>query len=134
MPQTSFHRNIDISKTDEDRQIVYGEVYVPNERDAHGHWMAPAEVESMAHRFMKTLADMGSDRIDTNHSFLGNGAYPVESFVARKGDADFTEGAWVLGVYVPDTKLWKAIQKGDLTGFSLAGMGQLLPDEGGISA
>jgi len=106
-----------ILKIDEEKQIVYGEVYAPYIVDTHGDMMMPEDVELMAHRFM-ALAHVKAS-IDTNHDQTPNGSHPVESFIARKGDPDYTEGAWVLGVKVLDIQIWKAIKEGRLNGYSM---------------
>ena len=62
--------------------------------------------------------------IDTEHDLERNGSEVVESFIARKGDATFTPGAWVLGVHVVDPVLWGQIKTGEITGFSLFGEGE----------
>lgn len=106
---------VPIRKTDEEKQIVYGEVYAPYVLDTYGEFMTPEDIELMAHRFMKL--DL-SKVIDTQHDNQPNGSYPVESFVAREGDPDYTPGAWVLGVHIPDPELWQSVKTGMLNGFS----------------
>jgi hypothetical protein len=101
----------------EDRHLVYGEVYAPDRPDAQGEFMRASEIEKMAHEFARKN-QMG--QIDVMHdNEVVNGASVVESFIARKGDPDFIEGAWVVGVHVPDEKLWQRIKKGDINGFSM---------------
>ena len=107
-----------IAKTDEDKQIVFGEVYAPNILDAHGDMMLSDDIESMAHNFLREVNL--TQKVDTNHDNVANGTYPVESFVARAGDPDgYTEGAWVLGVKIADESVWDSIKKGELNGFSV---------------
>lgn len=109
---------IRVSKFDADRQIVWGVVYEPNVPDAHGDFMVADAIEKTAHGFLsKALVH----NIDTNHDLEANGSVVVESFVARKGDTDFPEGAWVLAVHVTDDDVWSAVKKGELGGFSLYG-------------
>lgn len=105
-----------IKKINEEKRIVYGEVYAPDVLDTYGDFMTADDIEKMAHRFMK-LANLGGS-IDTNHDERSNGSYPVESFIAREGDPDYTPGAWVLGTKVEDDEIWKAIKKGELNGYS----------------
>ena len=52
----------------------------------------------------------------------------VESFIARKGDRDFTEGAWVLVSWLPD-ELWAKVKSGELNGYSMAGFFAKYPVE-----
>ena len=112
---------VPFSKSVQDRHIVYGVVYSPNMPDSQGDFMTSPEIEKMAHKFLsKGLVN----RIDTNHNLLGNGSLVVESFIARKGDVDFDEGSWVLGVYIPDETTWDAVKSGDLNAFSMYGEGK----------
>lgn len=99
-----------------EEQIVYGEVYAPGILDAHGDVMPAKDIKKMAHDFMQL--SYAQNAIDTNHDQQSNGAYPVESFIAREGDPDYTPGAWVLGVKIADSQLWEMVKKGDLNGYS----------------
>ncbi len=113
-------REVSIKKTAAQKQIAYAEVYRPNSVDSQGDFMTAEGIEAMAHSFLKKGLVRG---IDTQHNGVENGSVVVESFIARKGDPDFAEGAWVMGVHVPDKKLWDAIVKGQITGFSMFGTG-----------
>lgn len=104
-----------VQKIDEEHRLVTGLVYAPNELDTYGEFMTADDIVAMAHRFMRL--DLSSV-IDTNHDETPNGSYPVESFIARKGDPDFVEGSWVMTVKVPDDSTWEAVRRGDLNGFS----------------
>lgn len=108
-----------IKKVDDDKRVVYGEVYAPYVLDSHGEFMLPEDIELMAHRFMKL--ELGTS-IDTQHDNVPNGSYPIESFIARDGDPDYTPGAWVLGVKVPDDNIWRMVKSGILNGFSFQGL------------
>jgi len=99
-----------------EEQIVYGEVYAPGVLDAHGDIMPAEDIKKMAHDFMQL--SYAQNAIDTNHDQQSNGAYPVESFIAREGDPDYTPGSWVLGVKIADPQLWQMVKKGDLNGYS----------------
>lgn len=103
-------------KFDQEKQIVYGCVYAPGVLDTLGEFMTADDIEAMAHRYMKSV-DL-TQSIDVRHDNVPTDCYPVESFIARKGDPDYPEGSWVLGVKVPDTDLWERIKKGELNGFS----------------
>lgn len=105
-----------IKKIDEDEQIVFGEVYAPNILDTYGDFMTKEDIRDMSHRFMQ-LTHMRLS-IDTNHDETSNGSYPIESFIARANDPDYTEGAWVLGVKIVDDEVWKEVKKGNLNGYS----------------
>ncbi len=96
--------------------VVYGVVYAPLQVDTDWETMTAHDVAKMAHDFM---ADGRVTNIDIMHDRVKSGASVIESFVARKGDPDYPEGAWVLGVRVPEGELWDAIKTGELNGFSV---------------
>ena len=120
---------VEFKKSDEAKQIVYGEVYKPDVEDTDGNWMTHETIEKMAHDFMSNLKN---DQIDRNHTGLKDKGTIVESFIVRKGDPDFIEGAWVVGVHVPDKEVWQQIMKGELTGFSIEGTAHLIEDRGDL--
>lgn len=104
----------------EERRLVYGEVYAPLHIDTDQEAMTAQEIEKMAHRFLQKGR---TSKIDVQHNYEETGCYVVESFIARKSDPDgFVEGSWVLGVKVPSDELWEAVKKGELNGFSFAGI------------
>ena len=78
------------------------------------------------------MRDLKNDQIDRNHKGLKDKGSVVESFIVRKGDPDFIEGAWVVGVHVPDKEVWQQIVKGELTGFSIEGTAHLVEDRGDL--
>ena len=100
--------------------IGYGEVYVPFEVDLQGEYATGADVVKMAHEFLLTRGKQGEMHARWE---LPDGTAPaevVESFIAREGDQDFIEGAWVMGVkYAPE--IWEKVLAGDYTGFSIGG-------------
>jgi hypothetical protein len=127
--------HITFTKFDNEKQLVYGEVYVPYMPDSQGDFMTPEEIERIAHGFIKKGA---VSAIDTEHSQKRNGSYVVESFIARKGDPEFLEGSWVLGVHIPSKETWSLIKRGEINGFSMYGTGRRekrtveleIPDDG----
>lgn len=113
-----------VQKVDDARRVVLGLVYEPDVLDTYGEFMLVEDVEAMAYRFLQI---QGSDVIDTNHDNVPNGCYPVESFVARAGDPDFPEGAWVLGVKVPDDHMWRQVKSNEINGFSFEALVRPVP-------
>lgn len=109
---------VQIKKSDAQKQVVYGEVYAPDRLDSQGDFMSAEVIEKMAWAFLRSGL---TTNIDTEHSLKKNGCQVVESFVVRKGDPDFTPGAWVLGVWCPDA-VWEQVTKGDINGFSMYGL------------
>jgi len=105
-----------IKKTDDEKRIIFGEVYAPDVLDTYGDFMSADDIEQMAHRFMQLVTLRQA--IDTNHDETTNGSYPIESFIAREGDVDYTPGSWVLGVQVVGDDLWGSIKRGEINGYS----------------
>lgn len=105
-------------KFDEEKQIVYAEVYAPGLIDSQGDFMTGEEIEKMAWRFM---AHGRVTKVDTEHDLIDNGSVVVESFIARPNDPDFIDGSWVVGVHIPDDANWEKVKKGELNGFSMYG-------------
>lgn len=110
-------REIVLKLAVEDQRLVFAEVYVPDVPDTDADFMDAEGIQDMAYKFMK---DMNLRHIDVQHdNALVDGACVVESFIARKGDPDFIEGAWVVGIHIPDDTTWEQIKKGELNGFSM---------------
>lgn len=100
-----------------EQRLVYGEVYAPNRPDVHGEYMTAEDIQQMAHEFMRLLRQQS---VDQQHDHvLTPGITVVESFIARKGDPDFLEGAWVVCVHVNDDDTWQKVKDGKLNGFSV---------------
>lgn len=110
-------KEADDDNPDPNRVFVTAEVYAPNVPDSDGEFMTAPEILKMAHEFIRKGRQ---DQIDVMHD--GNavdGVCMVESFVARKGDPIFREGAWVACVDVNNPELTQKIRKGQLNGFSM---------------
>ena len=120
---------ITFQKFDVAKQIVYGTVYAPLVADSQGDWATAETIEKMAHDFS---AKNRANAIDVEHNFKPSGAVVVESFVARKGDQDFAEGAWAMGIKTPDD-IWGLVKSGKIRGLSMYGKGERiakgLPDD-----
>ncbi|MET4190695.1 MULTISPECIES: XkdF-like putative serine protease domain-containing protein [unclassified Bradyrhizobium] len=112
--QSSFQ--VALKKVDAKKHIATGIVYVPNVLDTHDEMMLAADVELMAHRFMLGLKN---NQIDLMHGNRVVQATAVESFIARAGDPDYPEGAWVMSIKVDDAKLWGDIESGKYNGYSV---------------
>lgn len=103
---------------------VEGVVYAPLEVDTHFETMTAADIEEMAHDF---IASGRVGQIDVMHDELPSGAKVVESWIVRKGDDDYPEGAWVLRTRIPDGPLWEAIKSGKLNGYSFQALVNKVP-------
>lgn len=108
--------------SNEDERLVTAVVYAPNQFDTYGEFMLPEDVEKLAHRTMRLdLANL----IDTNHDNVPNGCFPVESYIAKKNDPEYPEGAWVMTVKVTED-LWPSVLSGETNGFSFEAMVELV--------
>lgn len=112
-----------IVKADADNHFVTGIVYEPLTEDAHGNYMTEAEITKAAYYFAKNGGD-----VDLQHSFEPlEGAAVVESWVAKAdfqcGEEAVKKGTWLMTMEIDDPKIWEAIEKGDITGFSMGGVG-----------
>lgn len=110
---------ITITKVNDEERIVTGEVYAPYVLDSHREMMLPEDVKLLAHRF---ILEKKTDRIDIMHNNKAIKASMVESYIAKAGDPDFAEGAWVLSVKIFDEKIWGDVKAGRLNGYSLEAM------------
>ena len=117
---TTFGR---ILKADADSHFVTGIVYEPMVEDSQGNYMTEEEITKAAYWFAKN-----GNQVDLQHCFEKcDGATVVESYVAKcdmeiEGEA-IKKGTWLMTMEISDADVWEAIQKGDITGFSMGGMG-----------
>jgi hypothetical protein len=114
------------SSIDVAKRTVEGEVYVPHEDDDQLDWVSTEDVEKAAHDF---LANGYTKNVDTNHNWVPNGSAVVESYIAKSNDPVYKPGTWVMKVRVDDDQTWTDIQKGKITGFSIAGKGTRVFDD-----
>lgn len=121
--QAAFTTYGRIVKTDAENHYVTGIVYEPMEEDSHGNFMTADEITKAAYWFAKN-----GDKVDLQHSFEPlDGATVVENWIAK---ADFeidgeaiSKGTWLMTVEVADESVWEGIEKGEITGFSMGGLG-----------
>lgn len=107
-----------IKKTDAKLRIVYAEVLIPSIPDSQGEFIVAEEIRKAAHGFLRNHRGSDFDS-DTNHDGSTNECYVVESFIARKGDPEFIEDAWVVGMQIVGDDMWEKVEKGEINGFSV---------------
>jgi len=112
-----------IVRKDADNHFVTGVVYEPLAEDAHGNFMTEEEITKAAYYFAKS-----GSKVDLQHSFEPlDGATVVESWIAKAdfsiGDETIQKGTWLMTVEIADQNIWDAIEKGEITGFSMGGVG-----------
>lgn len=112
-----------VVKSDAAEQILYGIVYEPLVKDAHDDYMTADDIEKAAHMFLKDYR-----QIDKQHDFVSQPGEVIESYIApvdfTMNGETITKGTWVMAVKVDD-ETWQGAQKGEFTGFSLAGYGNV---------
>ncbi|MFI8714445.1 XkdF-like putative serine protease domain-containing protein [Brevibacillus brevis] len=130
----TLQKEIRIAKADKAKQIVYSVVYEPDTEDAHEDQMSADEIEKAAHLFMEK---QHTYNIDKQHDLDADKGYVVESYIApvdmELGDQEIKKGSWVAGVKVTDADTWEQIEKGEITGFSMWGVGKREKIEGASS-
>lgn len=109
-----------IKKIDEKQHVVFGEVYIPNMPDSQGHFMNEDTIRDMAYKYMIKM----DPKSDVNHDHIIVSTSVVESFLVRTGDEDFIEGSWVIGLKIHDESTWEKIEKNEINGFSIEGVGK----------
>lgn len=122
--QATFSTYGRIIKKDEANHYLTGVVYEPMVEDAHGNYMTEEEITKAAYWFSKN-----GDSVDIQHSFEAlDNATVVENWVAKAdfklGDELITKGTWLMTVEVSSNDVWEAVQKGEITGFSMGGLGK----------
>lgn len=106
--------------TKKEERIVYGIVYEPDEEDSQGDVANAEEIRKAAYQFMEDCQTFKVMHKGSNVRvrILENYIAPVDFTIEKKS---VKEGSWVLVTRILDPKIWKAIKKGKLTGYSMAG-------------
>lgn len=118
-----------ILKIDDATHYITGIVYEPLVEDTHGNFMTEDEIRKSAHWFAKN-----GKQVDLQHSFEAvEGVNVVENYIApcdmKIGDTLVVKGTWIITAEVMNAGVWNAIQKGQITGFSMGGFGQYSEEE-----
>lgn len=119
-PSVVAKNYVPILKTDEER-FVLGIVLEPETVDAQRDIYSATEVREAAHKFMADFQNLGlmhreivTGRVKILESYVAPAAFELDGMTVKKG-------TWLLAVRVVDDGLWKEIQTGGLTGFSIGG-------------
>lgn len=112
-----------LKEAKKDEHIVYGIVYEPDTEDSQGDEANAEEIRKAAYQFMEevqTFKVMHKGK-KVKVRILENYIAPVDFTIEGKS---VKKGSWVLVTRILDAKIWKAIKKGKLTGYSMAGYAQ----------
>jgi len=117
-------------KLSSSKHIVGGIVYEPEELDTDGEWATAEDIEQAAHFYMEKSQGV---KVMHDGEYLDMDAVCVlESFIAEekttKDGGIVPEGAWYMKMRINDPNLWMACKEGELTGFSMAGFANIIPE------
>lgn len=113
---------VKVSKTKKE-QTVTGVVLQPEETDAQGDIYSEEVVRKAAHDFLakfnkKTELGLMHKSFKENFELYESWIAPSE-MVLKKNIVK--KGSWIITVKVKDSKIWKMIEDGKITGFSIGG-------------
>lgn len=113
-----------ILKVDETTHYITGIVYEALVEDSHGNFMTEEEIRKAAYWFAKN-----GDKVDLQHSFEAvEGVSVVETYIApcdmTVGETVVLKGTWLMTAEVENADVWEKVQKGEVTGFSMGGVGK----------
>ncbi len=116
-------KTIKIINKNLDKQIVVGEVLIPDEVDAHGDIISAEEIERAAHEYLAKSRIIGLQHKETADAEV------VESWISpidfELNGSQIKKGTWIIAVKVNDSKLWDSIKSGEFQSFSFGGFALL---------
>ena len=119
------HKEIGIIKMDDEQHLVYGLVLVPDVEDLQGDIVSKEDIEEAAHDYL-----VHSRLIKAQHRSPTD-ADVVESYVTpvdvQLGKGIAPAGSWIMVTKIHSNAMWDAIKKGDITGYSIGGIGTREP-------
>lgn len=120
---------VSVLKADTEQQLVYGVILEPETFDAHGDKVSAEEIEQAAHEYLVNSRIIGRQHMEKANALL------VESNIAPVdydiNGAPVKKGSWVGVVKVLDPDLWQSVKEGKVTGFSIGGLAEKTPVDGG---
>jgi hypothetical protein len=122
--KASFSTFGKILKVDSETHYVTGIVYEPLVEDAQGDFMTETEIRKAAYWFAKN-----GNKVDIRHSFENiDGVTVVENYIAPSNfkieDTEIKKGTWIMTAEIENPEVWEKVQKGEVTGFSMGGVGE----------
>lgn len=120
LPEIESPKVLSLKKDENGHErIVYGELLLPETPNFYNDYHTRTSVREFAYSFLANgfFIDEEHDNVD-----ISDKVHVVESWIAREGDPDFIEGAWVIGMYIGDDELWNKVLNGELNGFSYEAM------------
>lgn len=110
---------------DKKEQIVGGIIYEPDVEDVQGDKADAETIREAMYDFMMKYA-VDQNRINVNHKGKTYTFPIIEAFQpeedTKKGKETVKAGSWFMTVKVTSKDIWKKVESGELTGFSMEGM------------
>ncbi len=114
---------VPLLKANVDEQTVTGVVLQPEIVDAQGDIMASDVIRKAAHKFL--AAYNRATKLGLQHKDFKKNFELLESYVAPQElvikNKTIKEGSWIMTVRVLNSKIWKKVKEGKITGFSIGG-------------
>lgn len=114
---------VPITKASAEEQTVTGVVLQPEVTDAQGDIYSADVIRKAAHKFLSNFNKV--TKLGLQHKLFNKKFELVESYIAPQSivlnGKTIKEGSWIMTVKVLDSKIWKKVKKGEITGFSIGG-------------
>lgn len=113
-------QQVKILKSKKKQHIVTGVVLEPEITDLQGDIISVYEIEQAAYKFMENYGRIGYMHKEFNREFriLESWLSPVDMII---NSVKVKLGSWLMSVRVLEPEIWKQIENGEITGFSIGG-------------
>ncbi len=114
--------DIQIIKSDDEQQKIWGQVLRPNFVDLQGDVIDEREIEKAAHTFLEKARKVGlRHKGDAPATVIESYTAPIDF---NLNGQTITKGTWIIGCHIKDPVIWKEIKEGRLNSFSIGGRGK----------
>jgi len=114
---------VPLLKANKEEQTVTGVVLQPEIVDAQGDVMSADVIRKAAHKFLASYNK--ATKLGLQHKDFKKRFELLESYLAPQEfvlkERIVKEGSWIMTVRVVDSKIWKKVKDGKITGFSIGG-------------
>ena len=121
---TIINRTIPITKTDDEKRLIYGIVYEPEIVDSQNEWGGLTAIEEACHKFMERYNRARALKFMHDKN-LKEEAVIVECYIMPQdgqiGDQQVRKGTWILVTKIYDDELWSKVKSGEIAGYSMGG-------------
>ena len=122
-----------VIKVDSKRHVVTGHVLVANVVDLQNDYVTPETIGKAMESYMLSFQQVGEMHTEMNPACSVVECYQATHDFVEEGQP-VSVGDWVLSVKVFDEEVWKKVEAGEYTGFSIGGRARreardVLPDD-----